>query len=283
MTEFSPHTFPGSPLGMIAPSAQWRSMVLAAMVHGLLLAFLWVGVRWQSQQTIAVEAEVWDMTTRQAAPKLVPVEIAQPETEKDPVKVLPKVEPLEDPEIALMQEKKRQLKEKKKQEELNKLEHEKELKAELKKEKLAEQKKKTDEADAKKKLLTKEQSVRDKVFAENMKRLAGQAGSGGTGDAAKSSGNNRGDPSYAARIAAKVRSNTVFNASDTSANNPTVEYRIDLLPDGSLRGAIRKLKSSGVPAFDDAVEKAIEKSLPFPRDKSGEVPASIVYVHKMKE
>jgi colicin import membrane protein len=277
-------------MGSFTPSAQWRSMALAAMVHGLLLAFLWVGVRWQSQETTAVEAEVWDMTTRQAAPKPIPVEISQPEPEKEVVKVLPKEEPLEDPEIALMQEKKRKLIEKKKQEELNKLEREKELKAELKaelkKEKLAEQKKKTDEADAKKKLLTKDQSVRDKVFAENMRRLAGQAGNtgtGGTGDAAKSTGNNRGDASYAARIAAKVRSNTVFNASDTSSNNPTVEYRIDLLPDGSLRGVIRKLKSSGVPAFDDAVEKAIEKSLPFPRDKSGDVPASIVYVHKMKE
>ncbi len=286
MTEFSPNTYPASPTDMFARPAEWRSMALAAMVHGLLLAFLWVGVRWQSQQTTAVEAEVWDMTTRQAAPKPIPVEISQPEPEKEVVKILPKEEPLEDPEIALMQEKKRKLMEKKKQEELNKLEREKELKAELKKEKLAEQKKKTDETDAKKKLLTKEQSVRDKVFAENMRRLAGQAGntgSGGTGDAAKSTGNNRGDASYAARIAAKVRSNTVFNASDTSSNNPTVEYRIDLLPDGSLRGAIRKLKSSGVPAFDDAVEKAIEKSLPFPRDKSGEVPASIVYVHKMKE
>ncbi|MES2050025.1 MAG: TonB C-terminal domain-containing protein [Pseudomonadota bacterium] len=280
MTEFSPNTYPA--MGMLARPTEWRSMALAAMVHGLLLAFLWVGVRWQSQQTTAVEAEVWDMTTRQAAPKPVPVEEIQPEPEK-PVKVMPKEEPLEDPEIALMQEKKRKLKEKKKQEELAKLEREKELKAELKKEKLAEQKKKTDEDDAKKKLLTKEQSVRDKVFAENMRRLAGQAGSGGTGDAAKSTGNNRGDPSYAARIAAKVRSNTVFNVSDTSSNNPTVEYRIELLPDGSLRGAIRKLKSSGVPAFDDAVEKAIEKSLPFPRDKSGEVPASIVYVHRMKE
>lgn len=286
MTEFSPNTYPASPMGTFAAPAEWRSMALAAMVHGLLLVFLWVGVRWQSQQTTAVEAEVWDMTTRQAAPKPVPVEISQPEPEKF-VKVLPKEEPLEDPEIALMQEKKRKLKEKKKQDEALKLEREKELKAELKtelkKEKLAEQKKKTDEADAKKKLLTKEQLLRDKVFAENMKRLAGQAGSGGTGDAAKSTGNNRGDPSYAARIAAKVRSNTVFNVSDTSSNNPTVEYRIELLPDGSLRGAIKKLKSSGVPAFDDAVEKAIEKSLPFPRDKSGEVPASIVYVHKMKE
>lgn len=286
MTEFSPNTYPGSPMGTFAAPAQWRSMALAAMVHGLLLAFLWVGVRWQSQETTAVEAEVWDMTTRQAAPKPIPVDITQTEPEKVPAKVLPQEEPLEDPEIALMQEKKRKLKEKKKQEELLKLEREKELKAELKKEKLAELKKKTDEADAKKKLLTKEQTVRDKVFAENMKRLAGQAGntgSGGTGDAAKSTGNNRGDPSYAARIAAKVRSNTVFNAADTSSNNPTVEYRIDLLPDGSLRGSIKKLKSSGVPAFDDAVEKAIEKSLPFPRDKSGDVPPSIVYVHKMKE
>lgn len=282
MTEFSPNTYPASPTGMFAFHAEWRSMALAAMVHGLLLAFLWVGVRWQSQQTTAVEAEVWDMTTRQAAPKAVPQDIVPPEPEK-PVKVLPKEVPLEDPEIALMQEKKRKLKEKKKQEELDKLERQKQLEAELKKEKLAEQKKKTDEADVKKKLLAKEQFLRDKVFAENMKRLSGQAGSGGTGDAAKSTGNNRGDPSYAARIAAKVRSNTVFNVSDTSGNNPTVEYRIELLPDGSLRGAIKKLKSSGVPAFDDAVEKAIEKSLPFPRDKSGEVPASIVYVHRMKE
>ena len=289
MTEFSSNTYSGSPMNMLAAPAQWRSMALAAMVHGLLLAFLWVGVRWQNQETTAVEAEVWDMTTRQAAPKAIPVEISPPEQERAAV-VLPKEEPLEDPEIALMQEKKRKLKEKKKQEELDKLERAKELaaelKVELKKEKLADLKKKADEADAKKKLLTKEQILRDKVFAENMRRLAGQAtntGNGGTGDAAKSTGNNRGDPSYLARIAAKVRSNTVFNVTDTSNNNPLVEYLVYLLPDGSLRGPIKKLKSSGVPAFDEAVEKSIEKSQPFPRDKSGEMPASIIISNKMKD
>ena len=289
MTEFSSNTYSGSPMNMLAAPAQWRSMALAAMVHGLLLAFLWVGVRWQNQETTAVEAEVWDMTTRQAAPKAIPVEISPPEQERAAV-VLPKEEPLEDPEIALMQEKKRKLKEKKKQEELDKLERVKELaaelKVELKKEKLADLKKKADEADAKKKLLTKEQILRDKVIAENMRRLAGQAtntGSGGTGDAAKSTGNNRGDPSYLARIAAKVRSNTVFNVTDTSNNNPLVEYLVYLLPDGSLRGPIKKLKSSGVPAFDEAVEKSIEKSQPFPRDKSGEMPASIIISNKMKD
>ena len=279
MTEFSPNPYPGSPIGAFAAPGQWRSMALAAMVHGLLLAFLWVGVRWQNQETTAVEAEVWDMTTRQAAPKPVPVEITQPEPEKVPVKVLPKEEPLEDPEIALVQEKKRKLKEKKKQEELVKLE----LEKELKKEKLAEQKKKTDEADEKKKLLTKEQTLRDKVFAENMKRLAGQAGSGGSGDAAKSTGNNRGDPSYAGKVVAKIRSNSSYFASGSSANNQTVEFRIFLLPDGTLRGAIRKLKSSGVPEFDDAIERAIEKSQPFPRDSKGVVPESMDISNKMKE
>jgi colicin import membrane protein len=314
MTEFSSNTLPE--MAGRHP-VQWQPISLAALVHVLLIVFLWVGVQWQNKESTAVEAEVWDMTTREAAPKPVYQERIEPVAEPvpaAPVKVVPKEEPLEDPEIALAQEKKRKRLEKQKQEqelarELElKLEREKALK--LEKDKLAEQKKKAeklekaadklavDEAEKKKqaelaKQNAKEKAVRDKAFEENMRRLTGQAstntntsgvtGSGGNGDAAKSTGNNRGDPSYAAKIAAKVRSNTVFNATDNSTNNPTVEYRIDLLPDGSLRGAVRKLKSSGVPAFDDAVEKAIDKSMPFPRDKSGQVPASIVYVHRMKE
>lgn len=319
MTEFSSNTLPGT---AGSRPLQWQPISLAALVHVLLIVFLWVGVQWQNKESTAVEAEVWDMTTREAAPKPVFQERIEPVPEVAPVvpvpaaKVIPKVEPLEDPEIALEQEKKRKRLEKQKQEQELERERQRELKLEqekalkLEKEKLAEQKKKAeklekaadkqaaDEAEKKKqadlaKQNAKEKATRDKAFEENMRRLTGQAsssantsavtGSGGNGDAAKSTGNNRGDPSYAAKIAAKVRSNTVFNATDNSSNNPTVEYRIDLLPDGSARGAVRKLKSSGVPAFDDAVEKAIEKSLPFPRDKSGQVPSSIVYVHRMKE
>jgi colicin import membrane protein len=306
MKVFPSNTLPGLPGHS---SAQWQSITLAALVHGLLLVFLWVGVQWQSKETTAVEAEVWDMTAREAAPKPVPVELSQPEPEKIrapvPAKVLPVDEPVEDPEIALAQEKKRKRLEKQKQEVEMKAEHEKALK--LEKEILAEQKKKAEklvaadkaaaeDAEKKKQLVenkqkikaqqAKEQSAAEKVREDNMRRMTGQAsvaGSGGSGDAAKSTGNNRGDPSYAARIAAKVRSNTVFNATDNSSGNPTVEYRIELIPDGSLRGPIRKLKSSGVPGFDEAVEKGIEKSIPFPKDKSGEVPASIVLIYKMKE
>lgn len=306
MKVFPSNTLPGLPGHS---PAQWQSITLAALVHGLLLAFLWVGVQWQSKETSAVEAEVWDMTAREAAPK--PLELSPPEPEAiqppTPVKVVPREEPQEDPEIALAQEKKRLRLEKQKQEADIKAEHEKELK--LEKEKLAEQKKKAEKLAAdkvaaaeleKQKQLdenkqnkqkikaqqAKEQSAFEKLREDNMRRMTGQAtaaGSGGSGDAAKSTGNNRGDPSYAARIAAKVRSNTVFNATDNSSGNPTVEYRIELIPDGSLRGPIRKLKSSGVPGFDEAVEKGIEKSVPFPKDKSGNPPDSIVLIYKMKE
>ncbi|MET3117479.1 colicin import membrane protein [Undibacterium sp. GrIS 1.8] len=312
MKEFSPNVpTHSSTRDFPREAGQWRSFTLAALVHVVLIAFLWVGVQWQNKETTAVEAEVWDMTTRQAAPKPIPEEEVQPEPEKIAPPVAPtpvvKDEPVVDPEIALAQEKKRLLVEKKKIEDQKKaelqevkLKQEQELALKKAKEKLAEEKKKADKLladEAEKKKLAdskaqsktqqnKEQAARDKVFEENMRRLNGQAavtGTGGTGDAPKSTGNNRGDPSYAARIASKVRQNTVFNAVDNSNTNPTVEYRIDLLPDGSLRGPVRKLKSSGAPGFDEAVEKGIEKSAPFPRDKSGDVPTSIVLSYKMKE
>ena len=119
-----------------------------------------------------------------------------------------------------------------------------------------------------------------------MKRLsaqAGSAGSGGSGTAVRSTGNNRGDPSYGAKIAAKIRSNTNYNMSDMVAGNPEVVFQIDLLPDGYLRGQVRKLKSSGIQGFDDAVAKGIEKAQPFPRDSSGAAATSLDLHYKMKE
>ncbi|MDE2430700.1 MAG: cell envelope integrity protein TolA [Burkholderiales bacterium] len=306
MNEVSSHSVPGPHRHQ---SGQWRSVALAALVHILLLSFLWFGIRWQNKPATAVEAEVWDMTTREAAPKPMPVPVEEPPV-PEPVKEKPAPVPVpvqpeiqkEDPEIALAQEKKRKLAEKKKEEEHQRQLAEEKRQAELK-EKLAEQKRKEEklaqeEADKKKlqekEKLAKEQKAKEKLASEklhkeNMLRLAAQAGnpvntgSGGNGSAAKSTGNNRGDASYIAKIAAKVRSNTVFSVVDGVAGNPTVEYRFELLPDGSLRGAIRKLKSSGNLAFDDAVAKGIEKSSPFPRDKTGQVPASLELVYRMKE
>ena len=256
---------------------QWQSLLLAGLVHLALLAFLVIGVQWQSSETVAVEVDVWDMTTREAAP--LPIEPELPKEDPQPIveppKEIEKPVEQEDPEIAIAQEKKRKKLEKEKQDELKKLELKK-AELELAKKKEAEDKKR----------IAKEKAAQDKIFEENMRRLDGQvvkSGSGGFGDALKSTGINRGDPSYNAKVAAKIKSNTIYVVSDNSSSNPTVEFVIQLFPDGSLKGPIKKTKSSGILAFDDAVAKAIEKSQPFPRDKSGEVPGSLNLVHRMKD
>jgi colicin import membrane protein len=50
-----------------------------------------------------------------------------------------------------------------------------------------------------------------------------------------------------------------------------------------LRGTPRKLRSSGIAAFDDAVLRAIELSQPFPPDKSGTVPSGFPVIHRPKD
>lgn len=286
--------------------------MLAVVVHMALLAFLWVGIRWQNETPLTVEAEIWDPQVREAAP--LPPPVAEPEPPKPtppvPTPVVkappppPKVEetPVAKPDIALEKEKKEQ-KRKELEKERKEQEKEREKEARLEREKADKLKKEKQEADQKlarqkEDADAKKKAEADKLAAEkrqkqqaadskaaeqrrqdDLKRMMSQAG--GTGDAAKSQGP-RGDPGYANKVAAKIRSNTVFEVPAGLAGNPPVEYAVELLPDGSVRG-IRKTKSSNVPGFDEAVARAIEKSQPFPPDKDGKVPGSINVIHKPKD
>jgi colicin import membrane protein len=112
--------------------------------------------------------------------------------------------------------------------------------------------------------------------------MTGEVGSGGSGAAPKSQSPGRADPDWESKISAKVYGNIVFIAPDNLADNPTAQFQVQLLPDGSI-ASIRKLKSSGVPGFDEAVQRAIEKSQPYPKDKTGRVPSSFTGTHKPKD
>ncbi|MBC7501741.1 MAG: TonB C-terminal domain-containing protein, partial [Herminiimonas sp.] len=151
-------------------------------------------------------------------------------------------------------------------------------------------KKKADAADAAKKTAADKQRKQDladeldgeKRRADEMRRVTGGVtGSGGAGTAPKSQGG-RADSGYVNRVGAKIKSNTIFNTPDSLDNNPSVEYEVSLLPDGSIRG-IRKLKSSNVSGFDDAVQRAINKSAPFPPDQTGIAPTSFTLIHRPKD
>lgn len=306
MADTTPYSLPPEP-------GRWRAIALAVAVHAALVAFLWVGIRWQSETPVAVEAEVWDMQAKDAAPQAVVPPPEPPKAEPEPVrkpepKPAPKPEvkaPVEKPEIALEQERKKKEKAKRDEEmrmallekeqaqkELAKKELDKKLALEKEKALLEKQQAdalaKKEKAEAEKKRLRNEQDAKllAKMREEEMKRITGTtgavAGSGGTGTAAKSQGM-RGDQSYAAKIAAKIKSNTQYPVPPDLQGNPAVEYDVQLFPDGSLRGTPRKVKSSGIPAFDEAVRRAIELSAPFPADKSGSVPAAFPVIHKPKE
>lgn len=296
MTDATPYIVPKEP-------GRGRAIVFAALVHAALFAFLWIGVRWQSETPVTIEAEVWSPEVREAAPLPEPVKAPAKVPEPVPQPVIkeppkPKVEepPVAKPDIALEQEKKRKAEQEKKRleeerlakekekkrleeekEKLAKLEEAKRLekeKAEKAKKEAAEKKRKQEEADAK--LLAK-------LREEDMKRITGGVtGTGGTGDAPKSQGG-RASAGYGAKIAAKIKSNTIYVVPESLAGNPPVEYLIDLLPDGSVRD-VRKMKSSGIPGFDEAVARAIDKSAPFPKDeKTGTVPSSVTISHKPKD
>ncbi len=299
MTESTPYTVPKEP-------GRWRAIMLAVLVHAALFIFLWVGVRWQSETPATIEAEVWSPEPREAAPAPPPVKQPEPVKEPEPrpaIKETPKpaVEepPVKKPDIALEQEKKRKAELEKKrleQEQQAKLkqkaEEERQAKLKQEQERLAKQKAEEqriakDKAakqkaleEAKRKQEEEQQQLIAAMHAQNMKRIEESLG-GGNGSAAKAQGGPA-NMQYAARVQAKIKSNIIFNAPDSLSTNPAVEFEVNLLPDGSIAG-MRKLKSSGLPGWDEAVARAIEKSQPFPKDQSGKVPSSFVGNHRPKD
>lgn len=301
MSASSPYQVPRHP-------GRWRAIALAIIVHLALLAFLWFGIHWQSETPLAVEAEIWDRNIREAAPLPAPSE-SEPEPPKavpQPVKPLSQVEEpvVVKPDIALEKEKEKKRKKQERQraleqEKQTRLAREKEIAERLKKEKqeadkkLAQQKEETEikkknaadklAAEKKQKQQTLENKAAEQRRQDNLKRMMNQASSnsGGTGDAAKSQGPS-GSPDYQQKIGARIVSNISFPLPPNLVGNPPAEYMVELFPDGSVR-RIQLKKPSGVTGFDEAVERAIYKSQPFPPDKDGKVPNTISVIHKPKD
>nr|WP_198982780.1 cell envelope integrity protein TolA [Herbaspirillum sp. ASV7] len=181
MSDNAPYNIPKAP-------GRWRAITLAMVMHVALFLFFWVGIRWQSETPLTVEAEIWDPQYKEAAPLPTPPQPEpepvvqqpqpQPQPQPEPKPVAPKVidEPkLDKPDIALQKEKEKKRKEEQeKQEKADKLKAEKE-KAEREKKEQAEkdkadrEKKEKLEADKQKKLKEekqKEEEAKKKADAE---------------------------------------------------------------------------------------------------------------------
>jgi colicin import membrane protein len=118
---------------------------------------------------------------------------------------------------------------------------------------------------------------RDEQIRRQMAQLGSATGSGGSGQAAQSSGPSAG---YSAKVAARIRPNIRFD--DDLPGNPVVELRVRTAPDGTIV-ARTVHKSSGHPAWDQAALRAMDRTGNLPRDTDGRVPSDLIIELRPKE
>lgn len=283
-----------------------RGFSLAVAAHVLLVVALSFGVSWRSTPVPAMEAELWSAVPKAAAPK----EQLPTETQPEPPKEEPKPEPPKpqqpppeqvqaqrDAEIAIAKAKERKQKEEQAQREADekqrKLEQQKREKDEADKKerdrKLKEEQAKKDDAAKDKAEKAKQEKARKDAEAraeaqrqENLRRIQGMAGASGgptsTGTALKSSGPSA---NYAGRIKARVRPNIIYS-DPGGPSNPEAEVEVRAAPDGTII-ARKVVKSSGLPDFDSAVLRALDKTEKFPPDTDGRVPQVMIITFRPRE
>lgn len=234
----------------------WQSISLSLLVHIILFMFLWFHVTWRNQKILPLEAELWSPPTisQPSVPtprvKEIPIKkILPPPAHKTEVVKTPK------PEITIKKEKltrptasDKEKQDKTSEEKIRKAQEQEEVKLKQRRE-------------------------------ENLQRLLKNSAQESTHN---SSNNSTSNPQYIAQIAAKIKSNTNFTLPNNLKDNPSVEYEVSLLPDGSIRKVIKK-KGSSLPLFDEAVLRAIEKSAPYPPDKFGKIPPNFTISHRPKD
>lgn len=266
--------------------------MFALLAHALLVLALAVGLHWRVSTPVAFEAELWADVPRAAAPKAVePVEVppvlAPTKPVARPVETVQPAAP--DAKIAVekaRQEKVRQEQARQDKQRLAQAREDKERQrkaAEKASEKAAQAKldearRQTQETQRK---AQEAQAKTDAARDAQLKRIQGLAGGTGaptsTGTAAQSAGPS---PSYAGRIMARIKPNIVFT--ETITANPLAEVEIRVAPDGRIVGQ-KLVQSSGVPAWDDAVQRAIERTETLPRDADGRVPSSMLLAFRPRD
>lgn len=217
-----------------------RSFMLAAAMHGVLIAVMFLGVRFQSHPPATVEVELWDTPPPRAEVK--------PEVKPEPPPPPPKVEPPKPqaepakpavkPDIVVQKkpEPKLKPKPKAKPEPKRDLKFEKSMREQLAMEQkaVAVQDEQRKERELKALIAKRDAEARNKALA-----------------------------AWQDKIRAKIRGNIILPQG--IPGNPEAIFDVALLPTGEvLRESVKQRRSSGHPAYDEAVYRAILKSSPLP-------------------
>jgi colicin import membrane protein len=254
-------------------SGRWPALALAIAVHVVFIAVLVFSLRWQNRKPEPVTAELYAPPAKTATAEPVeakpapeppppareppPPAPAPPEPAPPPKpapKPEPKVESPPDIRAADIARKAKEEEERKKREQAQREKAEREKRdaeqREAEKKKQAEQRR---VAEARERQQREADALKAQAEREQATRAAQQA------DAAAAA---RAAADYIRRIQAKIKGNVVLPP-DLSGN-PEAIFEVVQLPTGEIIDAVLR-KSSGVRAYDDAVQRAIIKSSPLPR------------------
>ncbi|MBP0619403.1 cell envelope integrity protein TolA [Cupriavidus consociatus] len=223
-----------------------RCFVLALLMHLLLGALLYYGVRWRNAVPEGVTAELWE-----SVPEVVtPPPAVTPAPTPKPVEE-------EDADISL-QEKRRKAERAARDEAQQARQRENQARADAAR--------KEAQRKAQEELRQADNTRRRGELA----RLQAQAGGANVGTGSGTS--TRPSSGYAERVRQRVKPNIIFN--EDVAGNPAAVVAVHMAPDGSVLST-RLAKSSGNPGWDNAVLRAVARSDPLPRDENGVAPSNI--------
>jgi colicin import membrane protein len=300
-----------------------RALFYAALVHLILLIALLYGMHWKNRPSAGAQVELWSAAELTPAPPeqhTVPVPVPFPSEQS---RTLPAPAPAqsapsrpEPAEIALERARQRQ-----KQEALRRAQQQERENQRLRPQPLAEQEEKAAQekkrrvqsrqqpaqqqrpqplseqqrqeqkkADPRKALQAQQQAAqqaREKAQIEQQRRArlealaqAAGANAGGAG-AVGQGGGISGSPGYADKVQRRVKPNIMFDT-QTLSGNPHTIVSIQCAPDGAVLNA-RIVRSSGFPAWDEAVLRAVQKSDPMPLDADGRAPSRFTITFRPKD
>ena len=233
-----------------------RAFSFSLAAHLGLLAFLVIGISWNSSTPSGVEVELWDASQQVEAPVIPEVKTEMKEDAAD-IAVKKKQVEKEPPKKEVVKETPKPVKPT----------PPKEKEKEKEKPKKAETPKATAPAE------TKANAAAEKVRADQLSRLRAAAGaeggSGGTSGSGVGAGGNA-PPGWTDKVIKKVKPLIVFNPESVSGN-PAAVVKVNLAPDGAILST-DLVTSSGNAGWDRAVLLALTRAESLPKDDNGKIP-----------
>lgn len=285
------------PLRPRSPDEPARGAAFALVAHAVLIGALSLGVSWRMSTPEGGSAELWSSVPQVAAPQ-EPAARAEPESPRpappEPRRAEPP--PPREERLADLAEKP-QPKRKPEPRPEPKRQDDPPPKPKVRESKPKEDKPKADKREEPRKDERKEERKDERKTApakntpalqsnreEALRRIMGQAGgqdatTGAPRQGANAPGKGISD-SYAGRIVARVRPNIVFPP--VMDGNPKAEVEVRAAADGRIISR-RITQTSGVPAWDDAVLRALDRTEVLPLDENGRIPNPMILTFRPRD